>query len=1132
MMGNTVNVANLQANLSLNTSGFTQGVSSATVATESLTGAILKADLVKGVLQGVADFAGKVTDLIKESVGNFAQYEQLVDGVETLFGDSADAVLNYAENAFKTAGLNANEYMNTVTSFSASLLKGLGGDTKKAADYADRAISDMSDNVNKMGSNMTDVQNAYKGFAKQNYTMLDNLKLGYGGTKTEMEKLIKDAAKLTDVQKELGVTVDANSMSFDNIINAISVIQKQMKITGTTSEEAATTIEGSHRMMKASWDDLLTSMVTGGEWFDNSIDNFIYSTKTYVKNLLPAIEGAMHGFSALINSLAPMLAEELPGFVAEILPDFISAVSDIISGLMQAMPGLLTALNGVIPMATDSLTDLVPNLIDFILESLPLAIDAGITLLTSLINGFANNIETIVPQMTTGVLDMISKIEEIISNKGSNMAAAGVTFLSKFTQAIVDAVPQALTDLTDFINKLTDSLHTAAESDSNPLGYGKTALLIVKNLAEHLATEVGEILPELTSAASAFITEFVSQAGSVTVDVAEAAFSIIKKLANGIAPAIPQVLTDITTAAMSIVQEIVNIITKTDISDFLDAAVTIVTSLADGVVSSVEEITKKLPELITKIVAWLTDPSNLTEMASAALAIFGEIVSDIPAILASLITGLTEIITGIANHFRNNGDEMVGGIGDGLAKLKDQAVTIWTDKIKPAFEEFGKYIKEYFEQFEWVRTVEAFLENLRKKIEELWDKVKDAFTGVGGFFGKVKDWIGEIDVTPAVRVFVEGIKSDISGAWDIIKDVFTGVDGFFGKLTSWFSEIDVTQIVTDFVNRIGAGVRGLWNKVKSWFGGNQEEQQSSELELEEDESIEMPAGMLTLDYNNLQPIPEDVIESYQRFADAVKMINTAIAGGGEEASLEGAGTEEAGGNLTDALKKIPELMNSILAAAQALAEYFIGDFLNSVNTLIAILCVIETNEDGTTNANGGNTLYNSLGAVLSVFESIYSISQNIANFWTGPFREAVNQLKQICAQAEGFLSSLADKARDAAAAFNELASAIMAVCSALEALSGMSVNIPSPGGFGGGLASGGFAEAGTTYLVGENGPELFSPHRNGWITSTDDLMDSGERVINIYNNFAGEVIGDEQTLSEFVTAATNKAIEEAVYAGI
>ena len=135
-MGNTVNVANLQANLSLNTSGFTQGVSSAAGATESLTGAILKADLVKGVLQGVADFAGKVTDLIKESVGNFAQYEQLVGGVETLFGDSADAVLNYAENAFKTAGLNANEYMNTVTSFSASLLKGLGGDTKKAADYA------------------------------------------------------------------------------------------------------------------------------------------------------------------------------------------------------------------------------------------------------------------------------------------------------------------------------------------------------------------------------------------------------------------------------------------------------------------------------------------------------------------------------------------------------------------------------------------------------------------------------------------------------------------------------------------------------------------------------------------------------------------------------------------------------------------------------------------------------------------------------------------------------------------------------------------------------------------------------------------------------------------------------------
>ena len=188
--------------------------------------------------------AAGITALTTAAVNNYAEYEQLVGGVETLFKDSAGKVQEYAANAYKTAGMSANEYMSTVTSFSASLIQSLGGDTEEAAEYADRAIVSMSDNANKMGTSMEMFQNAYQGFAKQNYTMLDNLKLGYGGTQAEMQRLIADASKMTDVQQRLGITVDASSMSFDNIVNAIQVVQENLGIAGETADEAGRTIEG------------------------------------------------------------------------------------------------------------------------------------------------------------------------------------------------------------------------------------------------------------------------------------------------------------------------------------------------------------------------------------------------------------------------------------------------------------------------------------------------------------------------------------------------------------------------------------------------------------------------------------------------------------------------------------------------------------------------------------------------------------------------------------------------------------------------------------------------------------------------------------------------------------------------
>lgn len=253
--------------------------------------------------------AGAALDIGKASLSSYADYEQLVGGVETLYKDSAGIIEGYAKDAYKNVGLSANEYMETSTSFAAALVSSLGGDTQKAAEMANTAISDMSDNANKMGTNISSIQDAYNGFAKQNYTMLDNLKLGYGGTQAEMKRLIKEAAAMKDTQAELGVTVDATSMSYANIVQAIHVVQANMDIMGTTSKEAATTIQGSTASMKSAWENLLTGIADPEQDVQQLINNFVDSLLTAAQNILPRIQEIV---PTLINAMTEIGAQLAP----------------------------------------------------------------------------------------------------------------------------------------------------------------------------------------------------------------------------------------------------------------------------------------------------------------------------------------------------------------------------------------------------------------------------------------------------------------------------------------------------------------------------------------------------------------------------------------------------------------------------------------------------------------------------------------------------------------------------------------------------------------------------------------------------------------------------------------------------
>lgn len=335
----------------------------------SVAGTVAKT-AVKTTAAGVGAAATGVATLVGLSVRAYSDTEQLIGGVETLFGAGGRSIEDYAKStgksttavkkkyeslmsaqkevlnnsnkAFKTAGLSANDYMETVTGFSASLIASLSGDTKKAASYADKAIVDMSDNANKMGTDMESIQNAYQGFAKQNYTMLDNLKLGYGGTQEEMKRLIKDASKIDK-------TVKANDMSFGNIILAIHAIQDSLDITGTTSDEASKTIQGSFASMQSAWGNLMTSLVVGGDSFDQCLGYLVESAKTFGDNVMPAIEKGLKGVGSLITGLAPYVEAELPGLVSTLLPPLLDAATSLITGLIKSTPVIIGVLKRELP---------------------------------------------------------------------------------------------------------------------------------------------------------------------------------------------------------------------------------------------------------------------------------------------------------------------------------------------------------------------------------------------------------------------------------------------------------------------------------------------------------------------------------------------------------------------------------------------------------------------------------------------------------------------------------------------------------------------------------------------------------------------------------------------------------------
>ena len=403
--------------------------------------------LGKGLAIAGTAAATAVGTMVAKSVSSFADYEQLTGGVDTLFKDSSAAVQKYANDAYKTAGLSANSYMETVTNFSASLISSLGGDTNKAADYANSALVDMADNANKMGTNMTDIQNAYQGFAKQNYTMLDNLKLGYGGTQAEMKRLLSDAEKLTGQRYDIS--------SFADITQAIHAIQTQMDITGTTAKEASTTISGSWGSLKAAFQNVLVGLTTGGDMFDQSLDALINTAVTFGQNIIPAIKGALSGIGYLIEGLAPVIGETIPPLINDLAPTLansaVSLISSLVNGLTQSATQFseclsnmiivaVAGISSVVPQLLDAASKIVSNLMQGLTNSMPQIVNGAVTLIEGLVDGLVDN----VPLLAMGAVQLVTSLANGLIENLPRIIDAGVNLITGIISASYSMMPQII----------------------------------------------------------------------------------------------------------------------------------------------------------------------------------------------------------------------------------------------------------------------------------------------------------------------------------------------------------------------------------------------------------------------------------------------------------------------------------------------------------------------------------------------------------------------------------------------------------------------------------------------------------------------------------------------------------------
>lgn len=604
-------------------------------------------------ISGVKKLGNTIVSIGKQAIDSYADYEQLVGGVDTLFKDSSKTVQENASRAFETVGMSANQYMETVTSFSASLLQGLDGDTAESARVADMALQDMADNANKMGTSMESIQNAYQGFSKQNYTMLDNLKLGYGGTKTEMERLLNDAQELSGVEYDISNLAD--------VYEAIHVIQKEMGVTGTTAEEASSTITGSTNMMKASWQNLLTGIADDNQDFGALVDNFVESLMTVASNMLPRVQVVMEGLGQLATE-----------FVSQLLPQIITMINDNSEQMIESATNLITALgDGILqalPVLLPIVFSVVTNICMKLIEGLPQLLDIGLQVVIQLIQGLT----VALPQLISMLPTIIKTTVQVLMKNLPLILQAGMQLVVALIQGLMTALPQ----LIGFLPEIIDTICTTLTDSGMLMMLVESSITVMGALVSGLLKS----LPKLASAVPQIIKTLVSTMISLTGQIIVAGARLLQACVDGIKNNIPKI--------KEVAKSIGTTITDS-LGEFGDKVVSIgadiVTGVWDGIIGKMSWLKGKITGWVGDVTSFIKkmfkigSPSKVMAdevgqwLAKGVGVGFEDEMTDVASQMADSIPTSFDIssptVSG-SNATTNVYDNMVGAFKQALAEMK------------------------------------------------------------------------------------------------------------------------------------------------------------------------------------------------------------------------------------------------------------------------------------------------------------------------------------------------------------------------------------------------------------------------------------------------------------------------------
>ena len=621
------------------------------------------ATAVKGISAAVAATSAAITPIVKQAVSAYGEQQQLVGGMETLFKQDSDAMIQYANEAYKTAGISANEYMQVAIESSAAMINSLGGDTKTAAEMTNMAITDMSDNANKMGTDIKSLQNAYRGFSRGNFTMLDNLALGFSGTKEGMQELLKSAEQISGIKYDIS--------SYADIVDAIHVVQTEMGITGTTAQEAAGTITGSVGSMKAAWQNLLAGLGSGQD-IEPLINNLVASVEGSMGNLLPVVERALNGVVDLIGKLAPIIADRLPALLNQLVPPLINAATQLITvlgqnlptmietilpPLLQAVTALIVALAQNLPQILQVLITQLPTIVTSIgraiLEAAPALLEVGKQLLLTLWQGFKDTF----PEAHNGLMEFIDKVKEIWQGLKDAFNAAlewlspvieGVkTFLSGLKDFISSVIEFISTYITGFINKHKTEIEMFMTTVKTIIEIAvNTIKTVVSTTIDNIKVVISTVLNVIGNLFKAFSAMLRGDWG--------AAWDYVKQAASSAVEGVKNIFSNLKSALSNILSGIV--------SSMRNWGADMINSFVSGIQSKISAVTDAVSGVASRVKSFL----HFSEPDVGPLADFSTYAPDMMKLFAKGIADNTDVVTDQIQKSFDFGDMITaGGINDG-----------------------------------------------------------------------------------------------------------------------------------------------------------------------------------------------------------------------------------------------------------------------------------------------------------------------------------------------------------------------------------------------------------------------------------------------------------------------------------